>query len=180
MVGSFGVHATVRARMGILGALVDVAASALVVLELEPLGTTATDLLAVLLVRVRAISVDGRRAAVSQILFQPPSRWAGAIVTTDGVRARVGASVISLRAFVDVDATSAILAEAEPSRALAGVRSLRVPARETAIGRLVSTLVDVLAGRAVGGQLVSRWAIAHATRGVRQADVGAGRVGAGV
>lgn len=115
MVGSFGVHATVRTRMGILGALVDVAASALVVLELEPLGTTATDLLAVLLVRVRAISVDGRRAAVSQVLFQPPSRWAGAIVTADGVRARVGASVISLRAFVDVDATSAILAEAEPS-----------------------------------------------------------------
>lgn len=209
------------ARGRILGALVDVAASGLVVLELEALGATAADLLAVSLVRVRAIAMDGRRReAVPRVLFQPPSGRASAVVSAYGVGARVGAGVlggralvdvhagelrfrehvsdrahalvrpleidafsgtivIRLRAFVHVDATSTVLAELEPLRALASVRPLVVPARETAIGRPVSTLVHVLAGGAVRGQLVPRRATAGGARG-GEADVGAGRVGAGV
>lgn len=209
------------AGVRILGALVDVAASGLVVLELEPLGTAATDLLAVPLVRVRAIAIDGGRQAVSRVLFQPPSGRASAVVSAYGVRARVGAGVlrgpalvdvhagefrfrecvpdrahalvrplevdafsgtivVSLRAFVHVHAASTVLAEVEPWRALASVRPLLVAARETAIGRSVPTLVHVLAGGAVRGQLIPRRAIAHGARGVGEADVGAGRVGAGV
>lgn len=205
-----------------LGALVDVAASGLVVLELEPLGTAATGLLAVSLVRVRAIAMDGGWwKTVSRVLSQPPPDRASAVVSAWCVGARVGARVlprpalvhvhagefrfrecvsnrahalvraleihafsgtivISSRAFVHVDAASTVLAEDESLGTVASVGSVGVGARETAIGRPVPTLVHVLAGGGVRGQLVSRGAVADGGRGVGEADVGAGGVGAGV
>lgn len=60
MVRSSGIHAIVATRVKILRALVHVAASALVVLQLESFGATATSLVTVLLIRVRAIAIARR------------------------------------------------------------------------------------------------------------------------
>ena len=196
VVGSFGIHAAVSARVKTLVALVHVAASTLVLLQFESFRATATCFLVVSLVRVRAAAIVGRSTA-SQIFVQPPSGWTSTVEPTDGVHALVravvlqsltlvdvlarafllgervsvgtralvrsfevhatlGTIVASIGAFVDVHATFTALREFQSCRTLADVRPfLVVPAGEAAVVRHSSTLVDVLAGRAVFAYPVS-------------------------